>query len=251
MPKTPGYRQPRHILRYIVWAVTVLLTIAAFGVATPYVFLAVGHILPHEWAQFSNEGQAYGGIAAVIGMLAIVGVVASLILQTRESAANRVQMERLFHSDLLKMTFEDPDLIECWGDVPSGSTEAKKVAYVNLIFSYFFALFEIGRTTEVDLRREAAEIFTGSPARIYWPNARASWEEFAGSRASRRFVAIMDEEYRRAVASTPTTRRSEDKPRARKAFERQSRIADLAVGTACGATIAGATAAILRYSRPR
>lgn len=84
------------------------MAISAFGVVTPYIFLIVSHMHPRDWVQFSNEGQAYGGIASVIGMLAIVGVVASLILQARESAANRVQMERTFHTDLICRAFEDP-----------------------------------------------------------------------------------------------------------------------------------------------
>ena len=128
MPQRVGYRQPRHpIFRYSLWITTAILAAVAFGVATPYAFLLVGRIHPNDWGQFSNEGQAYGGIAAVIGMLAIAGVVASLILQSRESAANRVLANRTFQADLVFKALEEPELIECWGRHPMPGKDVTKL----------------------------------------------------------------------------------------------------------------------------
>jgi hypothetical protein len=228
---------------------TALLGITAFGAATPYLFLLVGRIHPNDWGQFSNEGQAYGGIASVIGMVAIVGVVVSLILQVRESAANRVQLNRTFHSELLYKALEDPELLECWGIQQGDATKLKKVSYTNLIVSYWHAMFEIGRMTNDDLHTSAAEIFAGMPARDYWPTARSRWVQFQPGDANGKFVAIMEEEYQRAMGGEPATRWPERNELAPKTSTGRSTINGLAVGAACGAAIAGATAAILRRRR--
>lgn len=240
----PQSRDRRLIVRYIVWSATALLAVAAFVVATPYVFVVVGRIHPRDWAQFSNEGQAYGGVAAVIGMLAIVGVVASLILQVRESTASQVQMERTFHADLLNRAFDDPELVECWGIPYGDTTELKQVGYVNMIVSHWFAMFEIGRKKEADLYRLAADIFSGMPARDYWLGARSTWLE-PPTHKNHRFVAIMDEEYDRAIARGPVARWPSRKAPTSSGDGERTMISGLAIGSLCGAAIAAAAAAIL------
>lgn len=254
MTRQPGYRQPRHpVFRYILWAVTALLTVAAFSVATPYIFLLVGRIRPNDWAKFSNEGQAIGGIAALIGMLVVFGVVASLALQIRELEANRVQAERTFHAELVFKALEEPELIECWGGNPMPEkdlTAVRKRGYVNLIITYYYAMFEIGRWSDDTLRRLVADIFTGMPARDHWALAREGWRDHPSSDAvNHRFIEIMDEEYRRAVARGPAVRWPERKALATEPADERSTITGLAIGALCGAAIAGATAAILRRSR--
>jgi hypothetical protein len=237
------------ILRYVLWIMTAVLAIVVFGVVTPFAFLAAAHIRPNDWAKFSNEGQAYGGIASVIGMLAIIGVVASLILQARKSAANRLQIDRAFHADLLYKAFEDPELLECWGIAQKDAPKMKKVAYVNLIVSYWAAMVEIGRMNDSEVRASAADIFAGMPARDLWRIARSGWMEFNSGDFNRKFYAIMDEEYWRAMGSGPVSRWPERKTSVSEIPDERSMIRGLAVGAACGAAIAGATAAILRHSR--
>jgi hypothetical protein len=250
MPKQLGYR--RHqlpILRYTIWSLVAVLAIGAFGSVTPYVFLLVGRIHPNDWGQFSNEGQAYGGVASVIGMIAIVGVVASLILQVRESAANRVQLNRTFHSELVYKSLEDPDLLECWGIQNGDIAKLKKAGYINLIVSYWHAMFEIGRMTDDDLRASAAEIFAAMPARDYWPTARPRWVQFQPGNTNRRFIAIIDDEYRRAADRGSVSDQPEHQTLARRIDGERPMINGLAIGTACGAAITGAVAVILHRSR--
>jgi len=241
----PESRDRRLVVRYFIWTAAALLAAGAFTVATPYVFLAVGRIRSGDWVQFSNEGQAYGGVAAVIGMLAIVGVVASLILQARESTATHVQMERTFHADLLNRAFDDPELIECWGEAHGETVRLKQLGYVNMIVSHWFAMFEIGRMGEPELHRVAAEIFSGMPARDYWPGARSTWLE-PPSRRNLSFVAVMDEEYDQAVARGPVDRWPRRRAPRLDVSGPQAIIGSLAVGSFCGAALAGAAVTIFR-----
>jgi hypothetical protein len=121
-------RDRRELARRIRFAAVAILIAAAFLAGTPFLLLAVGNVRPNDWTQFSNEGQAYGGIAAVLGMLALVGVGASLILQARDAANNRELTQRTIHAELLSKGLEDPALLACWGrrytetSITTGST---------------------------------------------------------------------------------------------------------------------------------
>lgn len=257
MPQPPSYPRPRRsILRYVLWALTALAALATFVVVTPYVFLAAGHIQPYSWTELGNEGQAYGGIAEIFGMLAIVGVVASLVMQARESAANRAQMHRSFQADLLYKALDDPELLECWGapldrwrNSRGDTRKPKQATYVNLIFSFWYAMFQIGSFTASDVHSSARDVFAGAPAREYWPNSRPYWLEVEYGGVSREFIEIVDDAYRHASAAGPATSWPESKAPASSGPSEQSMIGGLAVGTICGATITGAAMALLRLGR--
>ena len=103
-----------HITRKLLLVIVALIAAGGFIVGTPFALLAIGYMHRGDWIQFSNEGQAYGGIAAVFGTLALVGVAVSLVLQSRESAANREVAQRTIHSDLMSKALDDPVLRACW-----------------------------------------------------------------------------------------------------------------------------------------
>lgn len=48
-----------------------------------------------SWTRRGNIGQTYGAAAALLSVFALAGVAASLVLQARESKANREQASRL------------------------------------------------------------------------------------------------------------------------------------------------------------
>lgn len=102
-----GDHRRRRTARRLLLAAAALLATAAFLIGTPFLLLAIGHVRHNDWTRFSNEGQAYGGIAAAFGMLALLGVAASLVLQSREAAANRELAQRTIQGDLLSRALDD------------------------------------------------------------------------------------------------------------------------------------------------
>jgi hypothetical protein len=110
-------------------------------------------------------------------------------------------------------------------------------------------MVELSKMNDNEVRASAADIFAGMPARDLWRMARSGWMEYHSGDVTRKFFEIMDEEYRRAVDSGPVTRWPERRALVPEMTDDRSMIRGLAVGAACGATIAGATAAILRHSR--
>lgn len=159
-----------------------------------------------SWARRGNIGQTYGAAAALLSVLALVGVGASLVLQARESKANREQASRLIHTDLLKMAMDDPAYLECWGPYYSSDdpVETRQALYVNMVLSYWESRYELGQLTEAHLREAAAHMFRAAPGRRFWADARSVRVDTAESRKARRFHHILDEEYLKAVTPGPS-----------------------------------------------
>ncbi|GAA4496370.1 hypothetical protein GCM10023191_038330 [Actinoallomurus oryzae] len=160
----------------------------------------------NSWARRGNIGQTYGAAAALLSVLALGGVAVSLVLQARESKANREHASRLIHTDLLKMAMDDPAYLECWGPYSSATDPVtqRQAMYVNLILSYWESRWELGQFSEVHLREAAAHMFRATPGRNFWADNRALRIDTSESRRARMFHQILDEEYLRALTPGPS-----------------------------------------------
>jgi Family of unknown function (DUF6082) len=133
----------------------------------------------------------------------LAGVALSLIMQARESRANRQQIRRTFHNDLILKSVDDPELLECWGLTELNLTpgERRQFAFTNLIFSFWRMEFETGEMTEAGLRNAAAQVFSGAPARRYWADSFFSDpSNFEGKRIGETFSAILNDEYMKSAS---------------------------------------------------
>ncbi|MGI8333669.1 DUF6082 family protein [Actinomadura scrupuli] len=159
-----------------------------------------------SWTRRGDIGQTYGAAAALLSVFALAGVAASLVLQARESKANREQSSRLIHTDLLKMAMDDPAYLECWGPYSSATDPVgqRQAMYVNLILSYWESRYELGQLTELHLREAAAHMFQAPPGRQFWTDTRTLRTDTSESRKARRFHQILDEEYLKAIAPGPS-----------------------------------------------
>ncbi|MEW2244063.1 DUF6082 family protein [Streptomyces sp. NPDC026666] len=84
--------------------------------------------------------------------------------------------------------------------------EHKRHVYADLMMNHAWMGFEIGTNQKPLLRDMLSGMFTGEAARGYWNRARISWTACSsGSRADRRFMAIVGEEHTRAVTAGPPT----------------------------------------------
>lgn len=154
-----------------------------------------------DWNTLSLIGQAYGAASAILAGLALLGIGGSLFMQVRESKTNREQKLRTLHLELLKMSLDDPDLMDCWGHFSDASDQniRRQHLYVNLIFSHWQMVFEIGYLCEPELREMASSLFTGSIGRDFWLNSRQIRILSSTTPRAKRFHRIIDEEYRKAV----------------------------------------------------
>jgi hypothetical protein len=236
-----GYRRPPRIIRYITVATISLIAATAFIVVTPLALSAIGKLGPGDWAQLSNEGQAYGGIASVFGILALAGVAVSVVLQSRETALGRAQALRTAHSDLFFKAIDDPDLLACWSPFLQGNFEQERQqVYTNLIVSFWYSMFEIGSLRDDQVRYLAAEMFKTEPGRRYWSVSGPVRLSLPTTSKELKFAKIMNDQYMR---KTPESEFSEEESLLTKHYDR-SAINALMLGLAGGILAVGGAAAL-------
>ncbi|GAA2392864.1 hypothetical protein Cme02nite_11600 [Catellatospora methionotrophica] len=191
-------------------AVAVLLSMATTAVlfATPFALGYIGDLQGADWARLSDVAETFGAVATLIGTLTLGGVAVSLLMQARDNKLNREQARRSFHLNLYAMAFDDPALLECWGEVvpPNYSEEEhRQHAYVNQIVSYWSMLHKVDELPEDELRQLATALFKRAPGLRYWHVASPYRRALRGTRRTREFVRIVDDEYQKATASRHDT----------------------------------------------
>lgn len=168
-------------------------------VASPFALSTLERIRVN-WALLSNIGQTYGAVSALLAALGISGVVATIVLQIRESRRSRVDAIRSHHYDLYRMAIEDPILAETSYSVAQlpSLKDRKQTIYINLQIEFWLMLWEIDNLPESTLRGYAADLFYGEAGRRYWENFGVSRVTLAtGARKERRFFQVINEEFLR------------------------------------------------------
>jgi hypothetical protein len=174
-----------------------------------------------DWNQLSLIGQTYGPISALIGGIALIGVGASLALQTREARESRLQDQRSRHADLLRDAINDPELAACWGPVglpDDDFTALKHHLYTNQIVSTWQTSYKIGVISEGQLARSATTLFSGPIGRSFWERTRSYREGQARDEdgTAMRFHTILEAAYQNAPApAKPAQARTREQERSR------------------------------------
>jgi hypothetical protein len=156
-----------------------------------------------DWPELSNIGQTYGAASAIVSGIALIGVSASLIFQSRALALSNDQAMRTFHMELLRLSIDNPILADCWGTRNRAQTEDefRQFIYSNMIVSFWFTTHKAGSLSEPDLRHNAYLMFQGRVGRQWWGgyfNARDDWSRDT-DRERVHFFNILNEEYQRAI----------------------------------------------------
>ncbi|MFI9640186.1 DUF6082 family protein [Micromonospora sp. NPDC051925] len=122
-----------------------------------------------DWPLLGSVGEAYGATSAILASLALIGVVASLIIQAREAKATREQALRGLHTDLLKMAVDDPGLLPCWDPIeePTDPEWFRRHVYANLIVSHWQLMWEVGVLTRPHLEVLGDQFFKGVVGRRF------------------------------------------------------------------------------------
>ncbi|MFJ9130356.1 DUF6082 family protein [Streptomyces sp. NPDC102340] len=161
--------------------------------------ILVAHFEPTGWSRLSDIADVYGGVATAFSILALLGVVVSLVVQSRDAVVNRELTHRSMHSELLSKALEDPELRACWGPITGDDRKDRQHLYTNLIFSFWRSMFEIRLIDESELAALVTEVFAAEPARRYWSGVRVHHHREHADQ----FVKIVDREYLRMADSAP------------------------------------------------
>lgn len=179
--------------------------LAAAG--TPYLLLWTA---PQNanWSELSEISQTYAAVSLPLTAAALLGAVASLRYQARQTRISREDSRNATHRELLTAAREDPDLLVCWGPLPVRLSPVrwKQMTYVNSILVFWHSQYILTNSPEADaaVRFNAHRLFRGEIGHEFWVAARSGWQEnMSGGERSRRFLAILEEEFNAAQAEGP------------------------------------------------
>src|SRR4051812_36742765 len=113
---------------------------AVFAVAVavailPVFFTFAGSVQGADWGKLSYIGQTYGAASAMMSALGLIGVAASLVIQTRQVRLGQMQAARMQQLSLMDMAMRDPVLSPLWQYGPSTDIEeARRRSFLQLTF---------------------------------------------------------------------------------------------------------------------
>jgi hypothetical protein len=185
-----------------------LLVIVSMGmiVLSPLALRALDTGDDTDWNRLSSIGQTYGAVSAVVAAVALLGVMISLIIQSREIREARKNARRTHHVELMRMAMDDPGYMECWGPYLTDSFNAERqYTYVNLIVAHWYSEYDIGEMSDALLRATAASVFASDPGRNYWQGSGTFWRDNYSGRRARQFHRVLEEVYQEAIKHPPST----------------------------------------------
>jgi hypothetical protein len=182
-----------------------LIVIIGLVILSPLALTELAH-LRSNWLQLSEIGQTYGAVSALLTSLALVGVIFSLLYQSRNNQNAREQTIRSLQFELIRLAMGDASLMTAAGapwdlDIPADSSSIRQFLYVQVWVSFLSSNYMIGELPESSVRHLAAhEIFRSEAGRNYW---RAVGQvQISNSKGPRkRFFRILDDEYNKAISS--------------------------------------------------
>jgi len=84
------------------------LSLCILVAASPFLLGWISRSWSEDWSTIGDIGQAYGAASAFLSTFAFLGIAGSMLLQARESAANRAQLVRNQQFSLLRDAQDDP-----------------------------------------------------------------------------------------------------------------------------------------------
>jgi hypothetical protein len=178
----------------------VLATVLSAIVVSPLLFKVLAE-RTSGWADLANVGQAYGGIAALLSGLALVGVAVSLLLQWRQTHSENLLAVRQRHFDLVRLSIGEPVLLGRISGIDNREN-ALLHAYTNLWVAHWAMLWDLRQCEEKQLRNLVSQLFRSREARDWWEANGPMWS-VKSSRRRRVFQAILTDECNRAVDAAP------------------------------------------------
>ncbi|MEV2239797.1 DUF6082 family protein [Micromonospora sp. NPDC049891] len=155
--------------------------------------------LPVQWSHLSDMGQAYGGTSAVLSGLALVGVSASLLMQSSLNRISQLHSIRQRQFDIVKLALDNPEYLYVDGSAALADPDNHLKVYANLFVSHWAMVWDLAEMREDTLHVVARRLFESAVAREWW---EVNGQSYYSSRRRRKFVAILSDECDRAARSS-------------------------------------------------
>jgi len=191
-------------LRLVALTSTISCLVLASIAFSPAILSSTSSRMDLNWPRLANVGQTYEGIGSLLAIVALTGVVISLLIQVKEHKANKTQILRSFHLELMKISLSNPVCAKVWSSSPNVSDDKmKENGFINMTLWLWESRWDLGDMDEESLRTSLRiEFFPNEAPRQYWEKFgvyRTSAGTASKSRAE--FFNIVNSEYKRAIAS--------------------------------------------------
>jgi hypothetical protein len=179
-------------------------SVAALLLLSPLLIGLVGDQFDVDWARLSEIGQSYTGISALLSALALVGVAASIRLQTKQTSITLQHSVRDLQFGLLRLAMDDPLYASVLQPMPTEGPSTEHNDYRRFVYiTQWFRLnefsFESGELTRRELNSILrTEMFPRPEIRQWWDRARPFWQDHAAEYNSKRyteFLAMVESAY--------------------------------------------------------
>lgn len=159
---------------------------------------------PDQWSLLSNVGQSFGGVAAILSAIALLGVTYSVRVQARQTLEQRVEAVSNQQRELIFKLLEFPELGSVHDDQGlgrSGRERSARDSYRNLWFIYLFNAYRLQEIPENSIRQAMSrEYFANTEGIQFWRVARTAFEADVSESTRHRFIEIVDDECVKAEA---------------------------------------------------
>ena len=197
---------PTRRVAFYITVIAVAICGLSLVLISPLLLTWVGRVNGIDWTRLSYIGQTYGATSAILSAVALLGVSLSLLVQARQARTERIRIVRDRHMDLLRLVLEEPDIYyPVIGAQKRSALANRRHLFATMWMNYARTGYQMKIFSEEDLRQDIlGPAFEGEPARMWWCNARRYWDYLAKSdRPERKFIEIMDDEYRKALKAGP------------------------------------------------
>jgi hypothetical protein len=170
-----------------------------------------------DWSKWSNVGQTFGALSAIISGLALVAVVVAARAQSRELerqrnflVSNNSANLRTLHLEILKISIQDPKMAEVWPQLaPRLRADLnRQYLYANVIYQFHWTSLQLGNYSDEEAISTLRYLFTSPLMRGYWHAATQARRSLSPGSAEYRFAQKVDEICRERDANAATTSRS-------------------------------------------
>jgi len=156
-----------------------------------------------DWGRLGDIGQSYGPVSALLSALALCVIV---MVQRHQLRQERVLMAREAAASAVRTAMEDPAYCQCWGPrVTPGHIDERLFYYTNTIINAWMYAWECGTLSDGAVRAYARAMADSEVPREYW-RMHGGWRLLATRGRQRRFLDMVDGEFRAAVAAGPPAR---------------------------------------------
>jgi uncharacterized protein DUF6082 len=154
-------------------------------------------------------------VSELISSIALIGVVITLFLESRQLRTSQIQASRTLRGELIRLAMDYPDIASVMG-LEISPDDYPRYAFLGLLLDSWEIGYSLSTMSAKAVQVQARTMFNSDYARTWWAAARKAWDDQAATKAEREFFALVDGEFAATTVREPGRGRGDEtsEPRA-------------------------------------